>query len=51
VSADHAEVNLTRDAQDACYSCGLSPRTDRFDRCIGREIDARHYRPEASGQP
>jgi hypothetical protein len=48
VSADYAEVNLTRDAQDACYSYGLQPRTDRFDRCVGREVDARRYRSEAA---
>ncbi len=48
VSADYAEVNLTRDAHDACYSYGLQPRTASYDRCVGREIDARRYRSEAS---
>jgi hypothetical protein len=45
VSRVYTEASLTRDAQDACYSYGLQPRTDR---CVSREVDARHFRAEAT---
>ncbi len=49
MTADYAEVSLTQDAQNACYSYGLRPHTSSHDRCVGREIDARRYRTDGYG--
>jgi len=41
MAAGYAVTRLEADAQEACLSYGLSPRTDRFDRCVRREMDYR----------
>ena len=38
---------LNADARDACYSYGLRVGTAPYDRCVGREIEARRYRDQA----
>ena len=44
-------TSLDADARNACYSYGLTPGTSMYDRCVGREIDARRYRDQAYGTP
>lgn len=41
MAAGYAEARIAGDAQEACLSYGLSPRTDRYDRCVAREINYR----------
>ena len=41
MAAGHAEARLAADAQEACLSYGLERGTERFDRCIAREIGYR----------
>ena len=45
-AGDYAEAQLAADARDACYSYGLEPGTGSYDRCVGREMDARRFRPD-----
>lgn len=40
-AAGYAQARIEADAQEACLSYGLSPRTDRYDRCVSREINYR----------
>jgi hypothetical protein len=46
--ADYAAARLNADARDACYSYGLVPGSAPYDRCVGREIEARRYRDQAA---
>ena len=48
---DYAEAQLTADARDACYSYGLEPGTSPYDRCVGRELDARRCRADQAYVP
>ena len=36
------------DARDACYSYGLTVGSAPYDRCVGREIEARRYSQQAA---
>lgn len=40
-------VVAANSSQQACIDYGLTPGTASYDRCVGREIDARRYRQEA----
>ena len=42
------QANLAADSQMACSSYGLVAGTMAYDRCVGREIDARRYRQDAA---
>ena len=41
MAAGYAEARLESDAQEACLSYGLVAGTDRFDRCVRREVNYR----------
>ena len=49
--ATYTTTQLTADAQNACYSYGLTPGSASYDRCVGREVEARRYRQEAVVTP
>ena len=38
MAANYAEARLVQDSREACASYGLHAGTDRFDRCVQREI-------------
>ena len=38
VAADYAEARIAADAQEACLSYGLVRGSDRYGRCVQREI-------------
>ena len=40
-------ARINGDARDACYSYGLTIGSAPYDRCVGREIEARRYRDQA----
>ena len=40
----YSEAQLAADARSACNSYGLAVGTGSYDRCVGRELDARRYR-------
>jgi hypothetical protein len=46
--ATYTMASLTADSQAACSSYGLVPGTTSYDSCVGREIDARRYREQAT---
>ena len=46
VPANYAEAQLAADARDACYSYGLEPNSGPYNRCVGREMDARRFRAD-----
>jgi hypothetical protein len=50
VNRDYAATQLTADARGACSSYGLAAGTASYDRCVGREVDARTYR-DGTAQP
>ena len=39
MAANYAEARMAADAQEACLSYGLVRGSDRYDRCVQREID------------
>jgi len=47
VPVTYNSMNLTIDAQNACYSYGLASGSETYDRCVNREIEARRYREAA----
>jgi hypothetical protein len=41
MAASYARERIVADSQDACVSYGLVRGTDRYDRCVQREISYR----------
>jgi hypothetical protein len=42
MAATYAHERIVADSQDACVSYGLARSTDRFDRCVQREVTYRN---------